>query len=392
MNIALIDLPEHRQKLFPFTMTRPIGDLRIGILTIREKWEKYLGETISFITDETLAKKFKPSLESIDLIINGSVCPNGKLIQAIQDMENGDALFSNDTFIAVKGSFSSTDDFELPVESFDYEGEMTVINRPWDLFKNNTVEIKADYQLITKGRASCQIKDPHTIVYAPENVFVEEGATIKAAILNAEGGPIYIGKDADIQEGATIRGPFVLGEGSKINMNSKIREGVTIGPSCKIGGEVSNSIVWGNSNKAHDGYLGNAVIGEFCNLGADTNNSNLKNNYDIVKVWDFEEERFISTGLIFCGLMMGDHSKSAINTQFNTGTVVGVACNIFGAGFPRTFLPSFSWGGVPKSIQHSFDKAIKTAKIVYDRKGIEFTEADEEILKSIFDDSVKYRQ
>lgn len=390
MNIALADLSEHRTKLFPFTLTRPVSDLRVGILTIREKWEKHLNQSIHFLAVSDLVGKYPKPAEAIELIINGAICPDLNLIETIQALKSNELLKNGDLFIAAKGSF---DPSEATInlkgyQPIEYQKSCIAIHRSWDLFSNNKGQLHADFELLTKGRESQKINDPHTIVYG-DQVFLEEGVDIKAAILNAEEGPIYLAKNSIVQEGATIRGPFGLGENSRINMNAKIREGVTIGPNCKIGGEVSNSIVYGNSNKAHDGYLGNAVVGEWCNLGADTNNSNLKNNYDEVQAYDFETNDFIKTGLQFCGLFMGDHSKTAINTGLNTGTTIGVCSNVFGSGFPPTFIPSFSWGGGDKIVSHKYDKAIETARKVWARKNIKETKEDEKILKTIFDRSTK---
>ena len=390
MNIALADLSEHRTKLFPFTLTRPVADLRVGILTIREKWEKHFDQSIAFLAVPELEGKYPKPSEEIQLIINGAVCPDMALMDAIRSLRSKELLKSGEVFIAANGAFNPSDPtINLKgYQPIEFDKSCTAIHRSWDLFSNNKEQLRADYELLTKGKKSQKIDDPHTIVYG-DQVFLEEGVDIKAAILNAEEGPIYLAKNSIVQEGATIRGPFGLGENSRINMNAKIREGVTIGPNCKIGGEVSNSIVYGNSNKAHDGYLGNAVVGEWCNLGADTNNSNLKNNYEEVKAYDFETNGFIKTGLQFCGLFMGDHSKTAINTALNTGTTIGVCSNIFGSGFPPTYIPSFSWGGGEKLVTHKFEKAIETARKVWARKNIKETDEDEKILKTIFDRSTK---
>lgn len=390
MNIALADLSQHRTRLFPFTLTRPIGDLRVGILTIREKWEKHFNQQIHFLTADELKQKFEVEGATYDLIINGGVCPDHRLVEAINNLESGQALSDQGILLAARGNFSSVNDLESnhELDSVAYMEAYTIISRSWDLFTQNKVQIQTDFNLLTEGRKSQEIADPHTILYNAKNIFVEEGVDIKAAVLNAEEGPIYLSRNCIIQEGATIRGPFALGENSRVNMNAKIREGVTIGPNCKIGGEVSNSIVYGNSNKAHDGYLGNSVIGEWCNLGADTNNSNLKNNYTEVKAWDFETESFIGTGLQFCGLFMGDHSKTAINTMLNTGTTIGICSNVFGSGFPRTFIPSFSWGGNGGITTHRIDKVIETAQKVWARKNMTQTDLDEKILKTIFDRSI----
>lgn len=393
MTIALADLSQHRIKLFPFTLTRPVADLRVGILTVREKWEKHFHQPIDFLTAPELVGKYPTPIGEIHLMINGAICPDAALVEAIKSLKDKEILRKGDLFIAAKGSIDAQEP-AVNLQGYkpvDYDADCTVINRSWDLFTHNKEQLVADFELLTAGRLSQEITDPHTIVYGKESVFLEEGVDIKAAILNAEEGPIYLAKNSVIQEGATIRGPFALGENSRINMNAKIREGVTIGPNCKIGGEVSNSIVYGHSNKAHDGYLGNAVVGEWCNLGADTNNSNLKNNYDEVKAWDFESQKLIKTGLQFCGLFMGDHSKTAINTALNTGTTIGVSSNVFGGGFPPTFVPSFSWGGGDQLVPYRFEKAIETAKKVWARKNIEQTDEDEKILKTIFERSTKHQ-
>ncbi|PIB36918.1 glucose-1-phosphate thymidylyltransferase [Reichenbachiella sp. 5M10] len=388
MNIALIDLPSHRSKLFPLTLTRPIADLRIGILTIREKWEKRMQQKVSYLTHESLSELFPPQSDQFELLINACICPSDKLIQAILALHDETALYQGDLLIAVKGQFSlASHTIGQESKKIEYNEPIIHIHRAWDIFLRNAEEIKADFALLTAGRQSTPISDPHTIVYAPENVFIEEGVTIKAAILNAENGPIYLDKDSEIQEGAAIRGPFALGAGSRINMNAKIREGSTVGPGCKIGGEISNSVIYGNSNKAHDGFLGNSVLGEWCNLGADTNNSNLKNNYSPVEMWDEVSQSYIDTGLQFCGLIMGDHSKSAINTMFNTGTTVGVCSNIFGSGFPRKRIKSFTWGGDRSMMAYELDKAIETAEIVMQRKGKSCSLAMQALLKNIFDES-----
>lgn len=387
MNIALVDLSKQRSNLFPLSYTRPIADLRVGILTIREKWERHFTHKISFLTTPLLGKKFSPETITYDLVINGSLCPKADLVHEITCLKDGESLFKEDVFIAAKGNFDNIADLEAITTGKSYSKEITHINRTWDIFLKNAQEIELDYQLLTEGRKSAPIIDKHTIVYGKENIFIEEGVTIKAAVLNAENGPIYIAKNAEIQEGSAIRGPFALGEGSKINMGAKMRAGTTIGPQCKVGGEVSNAVIWGNSNKGHEGFLGNAVLGEWCNLGADTNNSNLKNNYAQVSMWDEASKDFVDTGLQFCGLVMGDHSKSAINTMFNTGTTVGVFSNVYGAGFPKTRIPSFTWGGVRSMLLYNFEKAIETGEIVMKRKGQELTVIDVEILKAIYEET-----
>jgi UDP-N-acetylglucosamine diphosphorylase/glucosamine-1-phosphate N-acetyltransferase len=267
----------------------------------------------------------------------------------------------------------------------EYEEEITLIDKVWKIFQYNASQLRSDFELMTSGKKSVGIKDKHTIVYNGQDVFVAEGAQVKAAILNAENGPIYLGKNAQVMEGALIRGPFALCEGSTVNMGAKVRGDTTVGPYSKIGGEVSNTVIFGYSNKAHDGFLGNSVIGEWCNIGADTNTSNLKNNYENIKIWNYARGGFEDTGLQFCGLMMGDHSKCGINTMFNTGTVVGVGANIFGDGFPRTFIPSFAWGGAGGFTTFQLDKALETAAKAMQRRSAMLTEAEKSILKHIFE-------
>jgi UDP-N-acetylglucosamine diphosphorylase/glucosamine-1-phosphate N-acetyltransferase len=320
--------------------------------------------------------------------VNGAVCPDKELVNEIKKLNLGEAIYKNSTVIAVR-----THEDELPevIPGLvkNWEGEIVLIDQLWKIFQNNGNQIRSDFKLITAGRKSKPISDKYTQVYNEENVFLEEGATTKAAILNAENGPIYIGKNAHIQEGAIIRGPFSLGEESIVNMGGTMRADTTVGPYCKIGGEVSNSILLGYSNKGHEGFLGNSILGEWCNIGADTNTSNLKNNYENVKLWSYAKNKFVDIGLPFCGLIMGDHSKAGINTMFNTGTVVGVSCNIFGDGYPRNFIPSFSWGGAAGFVTYQFEKAMDTAKRVMSRRNIELSEVDKAILKNIFVQEVK---
>lgn len=392
MKITLLDLPDIRQNLLPLTFTRPIADIRVGILRISEKWEARLNAKASYITDSYLSKKFAVS-DHTKLLINAAVCPNTKLVDEIKSLKDGDALYHESTFIAAKSNSRHHygDAISTALNKVAYQGEIVVINHSWDIFSNNGQEIKNDFDLLSQGKKSQEIVDPHTIVYDLKNIFIEAGAKLKACILNAENGPIYIGKNAQIHEGSIISGPAAICEHAHVNQGAKIRANSTIGPYCKVGGEVSNAVFFGYSNKGHDGYLGNAVIGEWCNLGADTNNSNLKNNYTSVKVWDYSSERFKDTGLQFCGLIMGDHAKCAINTMFNTGTVVGVAANVFGAGFPKNFLPSFSWGGVGKTVTFAYHRALETAEAMMSRRKLELTEADKEIMQEVFNRTAQYR-
>src|SRR5258708_20963412 len=388
MNLILFDDPAVRGNLLPLTFTRPVAEIRIRILTIAEKWERHFQTKPSYSSPQYLSKKFVKEVSLDNLWINRAVCPNAGLVEAIKKLKPGDAIHKNSMIIAVR-----TDDHDLPEvvtgKAMDYSDEIVIIDKLWKIFQNNGNQIRADFKLITATRKAAAITDPHTHAYNPAGIFSEEGAVIHTAVLNAEGGPIYLGKNSQVQEGAILRGPFSLGEGAIVNMGGKMRADNTVGPFCKIGGEVSNSVLFGYSNKAHDGFLGNSILGEWCNLGADTNTSNLKNNYDNVKLWSYAKKTFVDTGLPNCGLIMGDHSKSGINTMFNTGTVVGVSANIFGAGYPRNFIPSYSWGGAAGFTTYQYEKAIETVERVMVRRTISLSEVDREILKNVFDESVK---
>lgn len=380
MNIIVFDDPVIRKDLLPFTFTRPVASIRVGILTIKEKWERFF-QPISWLTEGYLMEKFPLHTSHDNLQINGAVCPDENLVNAIKALKMDEALTKDKLIIAKRTTDINSDDLLVAKE---YSGSLTLIDQPWKIFQYNGVQIRSDFELITRGRKSNVINDPHTKVYSQENIFIEEGAVIKAAVLNASTGPIYIGKNTQIQEGGLIRGPFALCEESILNMGVKVRGDVTIGPNCKAGGEISNAVMFAYSNKAHDGFLGSSVIGEWCNLGADTNTSNLKNNYDTVKLWNYPKGKFQDTGLTFCGLMMGDHSKCGINTMFNSGTVVGVASNIFGSGYPRNFIPSFAWGGTAGFSTFELNKANETASKAMERRNVVLNEVDKKILKVVF--------
>lgn len=389
MNLVLFDDPSIRVNLQPFTFTRPAAEIRTGILTIREKWEKSLGLSASHLTEKYLAEKY-PLIKSNDnLIINGAVFPDSRLVAAAKALAPGESLTKGKVVLAARSESAEGDFSKLKAK--EYPEEAVIIDQMWKIFQNNGAQIRADFELITRHRNSHRIEDPHTRLYAPENIFVEEGAIIQAAVLNAGTGPIYIGRNAEVQEGSVIRGPFSLGEGSIVNMGGKMRSDTTIGPHCKVGGEISNAVIFGYSNKAHDGFLGSSVIGEWCNLGADTNTSNLKNNYDEVKLWNYTKKGFVKTDLTFCGLMMGDHSKAGINTMFNTGTVVGVSANVFGDGYPRNFIPSFAWGGASGFMTFQLDKSYVTAEKAMERRKAKLSEADKKILEAVFNMSSEER-
>jgi UDP-N-acetylglucosamine diphosphorylase/glucosamine-1-phosphate N-acetyltransferase len=384
MNIILFD-DQYAANLLPFTFTRPVSELRLGILTIREKWERFFVNdkvSFSYLTKNYLQDKFACQSTNDNFYVNGALLPTEELVKAISGLEIGKGLMAGNKIIALRSDNFSLSDYSS-IEFSGYDNHTDFINFPWEIFSKNDQEIKADFKLITANKKSQVVSSTNQII-GSENIFIEEGAKVECSIINASTGPVYIGKNAEVMEGCIIRGPFALNEGAVLKMGAKIYGATTIGPGCKVGGEVSNSVFIANSNKAHDGFLGNSVIGEWCNLGADTNTSNLKNNYSNVKVWSYHERKMIDTGLLFCGLMMGDHSKCGINTMFNTGTVVGVSANIFGAGFPDKFLPSFTWGGTAESEKFLLDKAVALAATVMKRRGISMTPADEKILSEVF--------
>ncbi len=395
-NLILFDAPKIRQQLLPFTFTRPVAEIRIGILTIKEKWEKYFQAAASFFTENYLQEKFTSKIEHENIIVNGSVLPDENLVRAINSLKLNQCLLQQETVIAIRCGKGETENFAqyFSTENFEkqqYNDTVFQLNHVWEIFSKNAAAITADFDLITKGRASQSLNNSNTVI-GNGKIFVEEGATVNAAVFNTNSGCIYIGKDSEVMEGSVVRGPFALCEHAVLKLSSKIYGATTIGVHSKVGGEVNNSVIFGYSNKAHDGFLGNSVIGEWCNLGADTNNSNLKNNYAEVKLWNYESEKFTNTGLQFCGLFMGDHSKCGINTMFNTGTVAGVSANIFGSGFPRNFIPSFSWGGAQGFTVFQLEKAFEVAEKVMERRGLSLTDADKKILAHIFNYEEKFRK
>jgi UDP-N-acetylglucosamine diphosphorylase/glucosamine-1-phosphate N-acetyltransferase len=377
--------------LLPLTFTRPVSEIRVGIIKISEKWERLLANKISYRTREYLSKKYATVITDDNILINSSILPDAFIAEAILELRPAEMLVQDNLMLAVRLDKEQTETFQadkLPsCFGKEYTHPIVKISYPWDIFSLNENAIAADFELITKGRTSANLSSTNRL--AGKNIFVEEGAKIEFSILNSLTGPIYVGKDAEIMEGVIVRGSLALCEHATLKMGAKIYGATTIGPHSKVGGEINNSIIFGYSNKAHDGFLGNSVLGEWCNLGADTNNSNLKNNYALVKAWNYPQKRFIDTGLQFCGLIMGDHSKSGINTMFNTGTVVGVSSNIFGDGFPRNFIPSFSWGGAQGFSVFTTSKAFEVAAQVMKRRNIEFSEVDKEILTHIFETTEK---
>ncbi|HXB41541.1 MAG TPA: GlmU family protein [Bacteroidia bacterium] len=374
MNYVLFD-DAGWSDLLPLTFTRPACEIRIGILTIHEKWALRLKKDFSYKTEAYLAVKFSLHVNQrySTLFINGRICPDEILVNEIKKLKLGQALYKGHTLLAYHGKAG---------EKLISKTKAVIINHPWDIFINNGKEIANDYTLLTKGRKTKLLSKSNHVIGKRE-IFLEKGAEAECVTFNTLSGPVYIGKDAVVMEGCLIRGGFALGEHSELKMGAKIYGPTTIGPHCKVGGEVNNSVIFGYSNKAHDGFLGNSVLGEWCNLGADTNNSNLKNNYGEVKAYNYTQQKMIGTGLQFCGLMMGDHSKAGINTMFNTGTVVGVNANIFGASFPPTHIPSFVWGGSEKMEKYEINKALEVAQRVMQRRNIPLTAADKKILKTI---------
>ncbi len=395
MKFILFDPVRTRQDLLPLTYTRTIADCRVGIMTIREKWEHYLSGKALSLSEPYLEAKFLYNHESgANLYINGAIIPDAALTAQIKSLKEEQTLKDGTNVIAYHSAkpqlnYENIEAIALSGEKVTYANQYKCLSFPYDIFKLNGAEIKADFEILTKDKTSQPLSKTNTLIGDASQIFIEEGASIECSTLNVKGGPIYIGRDAEIMEGCHIRGPFAIGEHAGLKMAAKVYGDTTIGPYCRVGGEVSNVVFFGYSNKGHDGFLGNSVISEWCNLGADTNTSNLKNNYSNVDVWNYREERYIPSGLQFHGLIMADHSKSSINSMFNTGTVVGVAANIFGTGFPDKFIPSFTWGGRET---FRFDKALEVAVRMMERRDVKLTQADIDILKVVFEKDKKYRR
>ncbi len=397
-NLILFDDDENWKGLLPLTYTRPISDLRVGILTIKDKWELTLNTSASFISQDHLEAKFPLQLTDDNVLVNSSYLPTKPLVLLIEDLKKNEAILNGDELVCARLDNYQFDKLikenEIDeIEGYDISNQEEIIKkiaRPHHIFENNGHQISDDFKLLTSDRQSQELHNTNT-AFGDHPIFIEEGADIKCAILNSTDGPIYIGKNVTIMEGAIVRGPFALCDNAVVKMGAKIYKDTTIGPYSKVGGEISNVVFWGYSNKGHDGYLGNSVIGQWCNIGAGTESSNLKNNYDQVKVWSYMSERFERTGKTFHGLILGDHSKIGINCMLNTGTVIGVNCNIYGSGFPRNFIPSFSWGGHSGFITYDFEKSLKTAVRVMKRRNKELDDQDIDVLKYIYSTSSKFR-
>lgn len=389
MNYILADGPR-RDALLPFTFTRPVAEVRIGILTIREKWEKHLQTQVSFKTEAYLAEKYPLVTASDNVVIISSIVPTKEFVDLVTSLKKNQAISYQENIVAYR---TEAPEQELDVSSYEvigFQGSLITVDYTWDIFSKNGEALQQDFDFLTHGRKSAPISDTNKVI-APENIFLEEGASVEHSVLNASKGPIYIGANAQIWEGGLIRGALALCDNAIVKMGAKIYGPTTVGPHGKVCGEINNSVIFGYSSKGHEGYLGNAVLGEWCNIGADSNNSNLKNNYAKVRMWNYDTQKFDHTGLQFCGLMMGDHSKTAINTMFNTGTVIGVNSNIYVPGFPRNFIPSFSWGGASGFSTYMPKKAFEAAKVMMARRGKEFNAVEAKILEHVFELTKKWR-
>ncbi|MBB6126633.1 GlmU family protein [Mucilaginibacter lappiensis] len=393
MSIILFD-DNARQTLLPLTYTRPVADLRIGILTIAEKWAKYLNTDHSFYTADYLQTKYPAKIGTDNLFINGAVCPDDNLLEAIDKLQTGQALKYNGQLLAVRLNQTDAVNFKPETEFHNvvnYSNLFVAIRYPEDIFRKNDIELRKDFRLLTKGRSSAAVSPTNVII--GNDFFAEEGAVAECSTFNTTNGPIYLSNNTEVWEGTHIRGAFAICEHSQVKMGTKIYGATTVGPYSRVGGEINNAVIWGYSSKGHEGYLGNSVLGEWCNIGADSNNSNLKNNYAEVKLWDYTSQDFRKTGLQFCGLIMADHAKCSINTMFNTGSVVGVGANVFGAGFPRNFVPDFSWGGAAGLEVYVLNKMLETAQKVFERREHrQFNQMEQDLLKQIFELTEKYRK
>ena len=389
-NTILFDGPE-RSQLLPFTYIRPVAELRIGIDTLREKWEAFLGQECSFATQNYLSSKYPLHNADLNHFINPTYIPTRSLAIQVKNLKENQVLIFDSNPVAFCTTNSILPSDTSGFNEIDVEQELIQIKNCSDLFVHNAEVLAQDFKRLTKDRMSQVLGDTNRVIN-PEQVFVEPGARVSCAILNASEGPIYIGADAQIMEGSMLRGPLAICKNSVVKMGAKIYGGTTIGPNAKVGGELNNVLFLGNSNKGHDGFLGNAVIGEWCNIGAATDASNLKNNYSKIRIWNYVSENFAKTELQFCGLLMGDYSRCGIHSMFNTATVIGVNSNVFGTGFPRTFIPSYSYGGAQGFQTYAFAKAMESNNAMMERKGSKLTDHDIQILETIFDTTAVWRK
>jgi len=385
MNFILTDFSRQKVNLLPLTYFRPVGEIRCGIMTLKEKWEGFLNTNISYLTDEYLQEKFPVKYSNDNVYINSAIFPARELVTAVLALKKGEKLVAGNRTIAIRSGKLSLQELEqLSLAEVDFNKKIDGIFFLQDIFRKNSQQIISDFKYLFSDKKMENNLSPTNTIIGKNPVYKEADAVVEACIFNTEAGPVYIGKNVKILEGSLLRGPLTILDNSVIKMGAKIYGGTTIGPNCKVGGEVKETVFLGNSNKGHDGYLGDAVIGEWCNLGADTNNSNLKNNYSNVKLWNYLQKDFIDTGLQFCGLIMGDHSKSGISTMFNTGTVVGVNSNIFGSGYQPKFIPSFQWGGNDNFTDYKFDKAMEVVKAVFSRRNKDFDKAEQRLFENVY--------
>lgn len=401
MNPILIDI--NWKNLLPLTFTKPVSHLLIGIDTIAEKWERHLNRKPGVLTPQYLAEAFPNEYPDGGTLINSAVIPTPALAEAISQLKPGQVLTNRGRFIAALSESSNFEKLKIRLEhkykliysefgtdEVFYNDAITILETPADIFAFNDVILRQDFKEITKKYKTTEF--PKHIVTSGYDIFIHPDAIVNHCVLNATTGPIYIGKNAEIMEGSLVRGPFALGEHSTLKMGAKVYGATSIGKHCKVGGEVNNVVINDYSNKGHDGFLGNSVIGSWCNLGADTNTSNLKNSYGEVKVWSYADEKPKLTGRRFHGLIMGDHSKTGINTMFNTGTVVGMCANVFDGGFPPKFVPSFAWGSPHKGfVSFKIDKAFEAAQAMMERRNVSFSKPDAAIFRYVYDHDSTYR-
>lgn len=397
--IYLVDAPDSHENLLPLSFTRPVADFRIGISTIREKWEQHIPGIYNYLPVDYLREKFgdvsNPDAEAI--FITGALIPDKEVADAILSMQPGEALCKNDTLLAFRGILSHLINKEY--KTLEYPGQPRIIKYVFDIFRLNPEMIAEDFHRLTAGRKSQPLSDSNRVIgdftdsEGRQMLFIEEGASIEGATINLRKGPVYIGRNAEIMEGSCVRGPLALCEKAKIRMGSKIYGGSTFGPYCKVGGEIDNAVFFGFSNKAHDGYLGNAVIGEWCNIGAGVNASNLKNDYSKIRVWNYKSQTFMRTDLQFCGPIIGDHTKIGVNCMLNTATVLGVGVNIHGSGFPRVFVPSFSEGSPVTGFTNvSMKKFHDIAERVMSRRDLRLTDIDNRIYEKVYEIASRFKR
>lgn len=396
-NIILFDLPAVRENLLPLSYTRPIADFLVGITTLRKKWESFLEGEFSYSTVGYLSEKYPMKTAEENLFIASNIIATEHLARRLDSLEPGEVLMADTmsgqrVLVGFKGGANRLDEVihSMPA-GIVYDEKVDAINYVYDIFLLNGRQIEADFDVLTAGREGQSIPRSNTVIGDPDRIYIESGAIVEGVVLNASHGPIYVGRHVEIMEGSCLRGPIALGEHSTVNMGTRIYPGTSLGPWCKVGGELNNVVIFGFTNKAHDGFLGNAVIGEWCNLGAGCVASNLKNDYTEIKLWNYPSHRFLRTGLQFCGLIMADHSKAGINTMFNTATVVGVGVNIHGSGFPRNFIASFSEGGPSGFTDLPMEKFFDIAKRMMARRGRSLFEADNRIFHAIRELAENYK-